>query len=118
MLYLFGQSYIRCCFSAAVSLSDTLYKKFVITLTILPSLLSVIIVLVNGSLGTSVAVTGTGTFSLVRFRSAVGGARELLALFLVMTIGSSTGIGYLTLAILITSVFLVIWLGFECVASF
>ncbi|WOO58422.1 hypothetical protein RJD36_03415 [Streptococcus pasteurianus] len=40
-----------------------------------------IIVLVNGSLGTSVTVTGTGTFSLVRFRSAVGGARELLALF-------------------------------------
>lgn len=77
-----------------------------------------IIVLVNGSLGTSVTVTGTGTFSLVRFRSAVGGAHELLALFLVMTIGSSTGIGYLTLAILITSVFLVIWLGFECVASF
>lgn len=97
----------------------TLYtKKFVITLTILPSLLSVIIVLVNGSLGTSVTVTGTGTFSLVRFRSSVGGARELLALFLVMTIGSSIGIGYLTLAILITSVFLVIWLGFECVASF
>lgn len=80
-LMVFGQSYIRCCFSAAVSLSDTLYKKFVITLTILPSLLSVIIVLVNGSLGTSVTVTGTGTFSLVRFRSAVGGARELLALF-------------------------------------
>ena len=59
-----------------------------------------IIVLVNGSLGTSVTVTGTGTFSLVRFRSAVGGARELLALILVMTIGSSTGIRLLNFSYL------------------
>ncbi len=95
----------------------TLYtKEFVITLTILPSLLSVIIFLVNGSLGTSVAVAGT--FSLVRFRSAAGGARELLALFLAMTIGLSTGMGYLTLAILTTIVFLVIWLGLEKMTFF
>ncbi len=72
----------------------------------IPSLLSVIIFLVNGSLGTSVAVAGT--FCLVRFRSAAGGARELLAPFLTMTIGLSTGMGCLTLAILTTIVFLVI----------
>ena len=68
-----------------------------------------IICLVNGSLRTSVAVAGT--FSLVRFRSAAGGARELLALFLTMTIVLSTGMGDLTLAILSTIAILVIWLG-------
>lgn len=77
-----------------------------------------IIVLVNGSLGTSVTVTGTGTFSLVRFRSAVGGARELLALFLVMTIGSKYRNRLLNFSYLDRKCFLGDLAWFECVASF
>lgn len=95
----------------------TLYtKEFVITLTILPSLLAVIIFLVNGSLGTSVAVAGT--FGLVRFRSAAGGSRELLSLFLAMTIGLSTGMGYLLLGIISTLIFLIVWLILEKMTFF
>ena len=86
-------------------------KEFVTTLIILPSLLAIIIFLVNGSLGTSVAVAGT--FSLIRFRSAAGGSRELLSLFLAMTIGLSTGMGYLILAILSILFFLSIWFSLE-----
>ncbi|WP_454922683.1 DUF4956 domain-containing protein, partial [Abiotrophia defectiva] len=53
----------------------TLYTKdFVITLALLPTIIAMIIFLVNGNLGTSVAVAGT--FSLIRFRSAAGGAKE------------------------------------------
>ena len=58
----------------------TLYtREFVISLTLLPCMMTLVIFLVNGSLGTSIAVAGT--FSLIRFRSATSGSRELIAIF-------------------------------------
>lgn len=75
-------------------------KEFVITLSLLPSLIAVIIFLTNGSLGTSVAVAGT--FSLIRFRSAAGTSKELLAVFMATAIGLATGMGHLALAIIVT----------------
>lgn len=88
----------------------TLYtREFVTLLSILPTLISVLIFLVNGNLGTSVAVAGT--FSLVRFRSAAGGARELMVLFIAMGIGLAIGSGYLALATLFTALLLgIVWL--------
>lgn len=56
--------------------------------------------LVNGSIGTGVAVMGT--FSLVRFRSVPGNAREIGSVFLAMAIGLATGMGYLAVAVLFT----------------
>ena len=57
----------------------TLYtREFVISLTLLPCMMTLVIFLVNGSLGTSIAVAGT--FSLIRFRSATSGSRELIAI--------------------------------------
>lgn len=75
-------------------------KEFVVSLTLLPSLIAIIILLVNGNLGTSVAVAGA--FSLIRFRSATGSSKELLAVFLATAIGLATGMGYLMLAIAFT----------------
>lgn len=75
-------------------------KEFVVTLTLLPSLIAVIIFLTNGSLGTSVAVAGT--FSLIRFRSAAGTSKELLAVFMATAIGLAKGMGHLVLALLVT----------------
>lgn len=94
---------------AQVYKQKTLYtREFVTLLSILPTLISILIFLVNGNLGTSVAVAGT--FSLVRFRSAAGGARELLVLFIAMGIGLSTGSGHLALAVLSTVLFIgLIW---------
>lgn len=71
-------------------------KEFVVTLALLPVLIAMIIFLVNGNLGTSVAVAGA--FSLIRFRSANGSAKELLAIFLATAIGLATGMGFLLLA--------------------
>ena len=72
----------------------TVYSKsFVMSLALLPALIAVVIFLVNGSLGAGVAVMGA--FSLIRFRSAPGGAKELVSIFLAMTIGISIGMGYL-----------------------
>ncbi len=79
----------------------TIYtKEFIITLAILPILIAMIIFLVNGNLGTSVAVAGT--FGLIRFRSAAGGAKEILFVFIATAIGIATGMGFLVLAILFT----------------
>ncbi|MGT2754385.1 DUF4956 domain-containing protein [Streptococcus ovis] len=86
----------------------TLYtKEFATTLTLLPSLIAFMIFLVNGSLGTGIAVAGV--FSLIRFRSATSGSRELLAIFMAMIIGLSVGSGFLLLALLITIFLLTIW---------
>ncbi|EHI77678.1 hypothetical protein HMPREF9184_00313 [Streptococcus sp. oral taxon 058 str. F0407] len=90
----------------------TLYtREFVVSLTLLPCLMTLVIFLVNGSLGTSIAVAGT--FSLIRFRSATSGSRELIAIFLAMIIGLAVGTGYLLLAVLFTAFILGIWLLLE-----
>ena len=75
----------------------TVYSKsFVMSLALLPALIAVVIFLVNGSLGAGVAVMGA--FSLIRFRSAPGGAKELVSIVLAMTIGIAIGMGYLVFA--------------------
>ena len=75
----------------------TVYSKsFVMSLALLPALIAVVIFLVNGSLGAGVAVMGA--FSLIRFRSSPGGAKELVSIFLAMTIGIAIGMGYLVFA--------------------
>lgn len=75
-------------------------KSFVVTLALLPAVVCVVIMMVNGNVGTGVAVAGT--FSLVRFRSAPGTAKEIGALFLAMGAGLITGMGYLGFAFLFT----------------
>lgn len=75
-------------------------KNFVVTLTILPSLVQVVMMMVNGNLGTSVAVLGA--FSLIRFRSLPGNSREIASIFLSMAIGLSIGMGQILFACLIT----------------
>ena len=97
---------------AKVYKHQTIYtKEFVITLSLLPAIISIIIFLVNGNLGTSVAVAGT--FSLIRFRSAAGGSKELLAIFMATAIGITTGIGFLALGVLFTLFISFFWLLFE-----
>lgn len=73
-------------------------KGFVITIALLPAIVQMVITLVNGNLGTGVAVMGA--FSLVRFRSVPGNAKEISSIFLAMTVGLATGTGYLAVAAL------------------
>lgn len=71
-------------------------RGFAVTLAILPAMVQMVILLVNGNIGAGVAVAGA--FSLVRFRSVPGTAREIGAIFLAMAIGLATGMGYVALA--------------------
>lgn len=73
-------------------------KSFLVTLMLLPAVVCVIIMMVNGSVGAGVAVAGA--FSLVRFRSAPGTGREITMLFLAMGAGLIAGMGYLAFALL------------------
>lgn len=74
-------------------------QNFIITLALLPIVIQAVIMLVNGNLGTGVAVMGA--FSLVRFRSLPGNSREIGSIFLAMAIGLACGMGYLGIAFLL-----------------
>ncbi len=73
-------------------------KNFVVTLALLPLMVQLVILLVNGNLGASVAVMGS--FSLIRFRSVPGNARDISCIFLAMGVGLATGMGYIGIAAL------------------
>lgn len=75
-------------------------KSFVGALALLPAVVCVVIMMVNGNVGTGVAVAGA--FSLVRFRSAPGTAREIAAIFMAMGAGLIAGMGYLGYGVLFT----------------
>lgn len=77
-------------------------KSFIMTLALLPVIVQVVIMLVNGNLGTGVAVMGA--FSLVRFRSIPGNARDICGIFLSMAVGLATGTNHLVLAAIFTGV--------------
>lgn len=73
-------------------------KSLIISLVVLPCIVQIVIMLVNGNIGTGIAVAGA--FSLVRFRSAAGNGREISWIFLAMSVGLATGMGYVFLALL------------------
>lgn len=84
---------------ALVSMFKNKYtQSFVFTLVILPVIVQIVIMLVNGNIGAGVAVAGA--FSLVRFRSAAGTAKEIGSIFMAMAIGLATGMGYVSLAVM------------------
>ena len=75
-------------------------RSFLISLVVLPIIVATVILMVNGSVGTGIAVAGA--FSLVRFRSAAGRARDISAIFLVMAAGLACAAGYVAIALLFT----------------
>ena len=77
-------------------------KGFLVTLATLPVLVMAVMIMINGNLGTSIAILGA--FSLIRFRSIQGQAKELLSVFFAMTIGLACGMGHLMFAGVITAI--------------
>ncbi|MBQ1298379.1 DUF4956 domain-containing protein [Candidatus Saccharibacteria bacterium] len=86
-------------------------KGFLITLATLPLLVMAVMIMINGNLGTSIAILGA--FSLIRFRSIQGNAKELLSVFFVMTIGLALGMGHILFATVITVIAVVAILLFS-----
>lgn len=86
-------------------------KSFVVTVALLPAVVCVVIMMVNGNVGTGVAVAGA--FSLVRFRSVPGTAKEICTLFLAMGAGLITGMGYLGYAVLFTVIMCIMFVFYN-----
>ncbi len=84
----------------ALRRESTASRSFLLSLVVLPIIVTTVILMVNGSVGTGIAVAGA--FSLVRFRSAAGKARDITAIFLVMTAGLACAAGYVAAALLFT----------------
>lgn len=102
----FGCFAVSLALGAVISLChcyrNTVTKNFIITLVLIPAIVQCVIMLVNGNIGTGIAVMGA--FSLVRFRSTPGNSREIAAVFLAMAVGLATGIGYLAMAGVLTAI--------------
>lgn len=106
-----GVSLIIGVFLAAVYTYKNRYtQSFILTLALIPAVVCVVIMMVNGNVGAGVAVAGA--FSLVRFRSVPGTAKEICAIFLAMAAGLITGMGYLAVGVLfavILSAFMILY---------
>ena len=101
--------------AAVFSFRNRSTSSFTLTLALLPIAVQLVIMLVNGNIGTGVAIAGA--FGLVRFRSAAGKGRDIAAIFIAMAIGLATGMGYVVaacvfLAIVAVVVLAVTLLGF------
>lgn len=81
-------------------------KSFLTSLILLPAIVSTVITMVNGNIGTGVAVMGA--FSLVRFRSVPGKAKDIVSIFLAMTSGLACAGGYVAIALVFTAIICVI----------
>lgn len=86
-------------------------KSFIMTLAILPAVVCIVIMMVNGNVGAGVAVAGV--FSLVRYRSVSGSAREIIMLLLAMASGLIAGMGYLVFALLFTIIMCTIVIAYN-----
>ena len=88
-------------------------KSFVLTLAILPAIVCVVMMVVNGNVGTGIAVMGA--FSLVRFRSAPGTAKEIIMLFSSMGVGLLAGMGSLIIAVIFAILLTAIFILYNCI---
>jgi len=86
-------------------------KGFLVTLATLPLLVMAVMIMINGNLGTSIAILGA--FSLIRFRSIQGRAKDLLSVFFAMMVGLACGMGHILFATVITAIAVIAILFFS-----
>ena len=86
----------------ATAFRNNITKSFAITVLLLPAIVQTVIMMVNGNVGTGIAVAGA--FSLVKFRSVPGKAREIASIFLSMTAGLACAAGYVAIGIIFTAI--------------
>ena len=88
-------------------------KSFILTIALLPAIVCVVIMVVNGNIGAGIAVMGA--FSLVRFRSAPGTAKEIIMIFSAMGAGLLAGMGSLPISIIFSIVLTGIFVLYNCI---
>ena len=111
MLFLASASACGVLSALAASFRTHASKSFLTSLILLPMIVCTVIAMVNGNVGTGIAVMGA--FSLIRFRSVPGKARDIVVIFLAMTAGLACAGGYVAIALLFT---LIVCLGMVIVS--
>ena len=87
-------------------------KSFVLTVALLPAIVCVVIMVVNGNIGAGIAVMGA--FSLIRFRSAPGTAKEIIMIFSAMGAGLLAGMGSLIISVIFSVILTLIFILYNC----
>ncbi|MBR5341620.1 MAG: DUF4956 domain-containing protein [Erysipelotrichaceae bacterium] len=100
MLAIVASMFLGLILSLVFMFRNTYTKSFITALVLIPAVETVVIMLVNDNLGVGLSVAGS--FALIRFRSVKGTAKELVAVFIAMTIGIICGTGYVALAAVFT----------------
>ena len=100
-------SFLICILSAIVlgilsaivfSINSKYTSSWKISIALLPAVVAIVIMMVNGNIGAGLAVAGT--FALVRFRSMPGSAKEVTGLFFAVSLGLICGMGYIGIAVI------------------
>ncbi len=107
IMILIGALIVGLILSFAYMYKNKYTKSFVVTLALLPAIVCMVILMVNGNIGAGVAVAGA--FSLVRFRSVPGSAKEIGAIFISMAAGIALGMGYIAYAVLFTLILAILF---------
>lgn len=87
-------------------------KGMMVTLALLPLLVMAVMIMINGNLGTSIAILGA--FSLVRFRSIAARAKDVMAVFAAMMLGLACGMGHVFFAVVIMAIYIIANLALSC----
>lgn len=80
------------------SINSKYTSSWKISIALLPAVVTVVIMMVNGNIGAGLAVAGT--FALVRFRSMPGSAKEVTGLFFAVSLGLICGMGFIGIAVI------------------
>lgn len=97
----------------SLSVKGRISKNFALSLVLLPPIVETVLILVNGNLGTGIAVMGA--FSLVRFRSVPGSSREIVGIFMSMALGVASALGYLGVALIFTALICLVMILFALI---
>lgn len=73
-------------------------SSFIITLVMLPAIISVIIMLIGNNVARAFSLAGA--FSLVRFRSAPGDPKDIAYVFFALGVGLACGLGFIAYAVI------------------
>ena len=100
------------------ALKNAYSRNMLLTLVILPVIITVVLTLLNGTLASSTAATATGfaiagTFGLIRFRSAPGSSKDIVYIFLTMALGVMCATGYVGYAGIVLAVVLAVIVVFN-----
>lgn len=101
--------------AAGYTVKNRYSKSFILTIALLPAIVCVVIMVVNGNIGAGIAVMGA--FSLVRFRSVPGSAKEIVMLFSAMGAGLLAGMGSLAISVIFAIILTAIFIAFSCIGA-